>query len=94
MGGFVSSCWNFVTWIGNSIIKIATWWDDFISRVNTNVVSFLETKKSRILDARKPREVGELVAIQKHTNELKWEYLKRRNNLCTYDKNLIDDILK
>jgi asparagine synthetase B (glutamine-hydrolysing) len=22
----------------------------------------------------------------------KWEYLKRRNNLCTYDKNLVDDI--
>lgn len=93
MGNFANIAWRGITWIGNCIHIIITWWGSFKNAVNQITFNFLCSRRNTIMNAHNPRGVGEVVAIKSEKEQLEEIADRQYQSLSCADQERVDQLL-
>ena len=83
-----------VSWIGNCIEKIVSWWKSRKEAVNQITINYIISNQNIIIKADDKETFIEAMAIRKQKTELDYEFQKRYQSLSYNDRLKLDQLLE
>ena len=71
MGVIAEKIKKCVEWVGNIFAKVVKWFIEYMYQVNTKTENFLNKKQEDILKCEKPKAVGQYLAAQHESKQIK-----------------------
>lgn len=94
MGAIAEKIKKCVQWVGNIFSKVISWFRDYMVGVNRKTEKFLYKKKDEIMKCNKPKNVGQYLAAQHESAQIKKIADSLSKNLPPADLATADEILK
>jgi len=71
MGAVSEKIMKCVAWVGNIFAKVVKWFKEYMMDVNKKTENFLTKKQDIILKCEKPKAVGQYIAAQHESKQIK-----------------------
>ena len=93
MGAVANVAKKAISWVGNCIQKVVSWWSSHKERVNNITYQYIVINQQFINDSQDPQTVMEIMAIKKEKDQLDEIAASKYKSLSWSDRQRIDDLL-
>jgi hypothetical protein len=93
MGGVASVVKKFISWVGNCIQKVVSWWSSHKERVNNITYQYIVINQKFINESQDPKTVMEILAIKKEKEQLDEIAAAKYRSLSSSDRQMLDQLL-
>jgi len=93
MGAIASVAKKAISWIGNCIERVVSWWRGHKERVNNITYNYIMINVEFIKQSDDPKTVGEIMAIKKEKDQLEEICAAKYMSLSYNDQQRLDELL-
>ena len=93
MGAVANVVKKAISWIGNCIETVISWWSPHKERVNNITYQYIVINQKFINESQDPKTVMEILAIRKEKEQLDEIAAAKYRSLSWNDRQILDELL-
>jgi hypothetical protein len=94
MGAVANVVKKAISWIGNCIETVISWWSPHKERVNNITYQYIVINQKFINESQDPKTVMEILAIRKEKEQLDEIAASKYRSLSWSDRQMLDELLE